>query len=274
MRLIWNLTSAIWLLGAASLVWAEVKPIRFGSVAMDTPAVMQQRLKPLTAYLSDVLKRPVVLRLSPDMPSAIRSVANGEVELAYLTPVAYLNSHQQGKSQLIVKVVTDQQPSFKLVIVVRDDSSIRSVQDLAGKRFAFGDRAAILQRAVVAAADMPLERLGSYDFLDHYDNIVRGVLNKDYDAGILTDLEAYRWQERGVRIVYSSADLPPYNITASSVVNAELYATLRQAFLALDINKPEHRPIIESLGKHYTGFAPTSDAEYDVIRKLIKPFQK
>lgn len=262
------------LLGAVSCVWADSKPIRFGSVAMDTPLVMQQRLKPLTAYLSDVLNRPVVLMLSPDMPSAIRSVVSNEVELAYLTPVAYLNSHKQGASRLIAKVVTDQHPSFKLVIVVRDDSRIKSVEDLSGKRFAFGDRAAILQRAVVVAAGMPLERLGNYGFLDHYDNVVRGVLNKDYDAGILTDLEAYRWQERGIRIIYSSADLPPYNITASSEVNAELYAKLRDAFLALDINKPEHRPIIESLGKHYTGFAPTNDAEYDVIRKLIKPFQK
>lgn len=252
---------------------AETKTIHFGSVAMDTPAEMHRRLQPLTNYLSQVLGQPVVLRLSPDMPSAIAEVTTGAVDLAYLTPVAYLNSHNQNKARLIVKMVTDERPSFKLVIVVRADSDIQAVKELAGKRFAFGDRAAILQRAVVVAAGLPLEKFASFEFLDHYDNIVRGVLNKDYDAGILTDLEAYRWQDRDVRIIYSSADLPPYNITASSHVDNVLYEKLQAAFLALDIKNPQHRPIIEALGKHYTGFAPSSDAEYDVIRKLIKPFQ-
>ena len=62
----------------------------FGSVAMDIPAAMYTRLKPLTDYLSQTLKRPVTLRLSPDMGSAIKEVALGNVQLAYLTPVAYL----------------------------------------------------------------------------------------------------------------------------------------------------------------------------------------
>jgi phosphonate transport system substrate-binding protein len=265
--------SFITLVAEVGSVRAETKAIRFGSVAMDTPAVMHQRLQPLTNYLSHMLGQPVVLRLSPDMPSAIAEVATGEVDIAFLTPVAYLNSHAQGKTRLIVKMLTDQRPSFKLVIVVRNDSAIVSAKELVGKRFAFGDRAAILQRAVVVAAGIPLERLGSYEFLDHYDNIVRGVLNKDFDAGILTDVEAFRWQDRGVRILYSSADLPPYNMTASSNMDEIMYAKVRAAFLALDINNPEHRPIIEALGKHYTGFAPTDDTEYDVIRKLIKPFQ-
>jgi hypothetical protein len=33
-------------------------------------------------------------------------------------------------------------------------------------------------------------------------------------------------------------------------------------------------PIIKSLDKKYNGFAPTNDEEYDIVRKLIKPFDK
>ena len=36
----------------------------FGSVAMDIPAVMHKRLKPLTKYLSRKLDKQVVLKLS------------------------------------------------------------------------------------------------------------------------------------------------------------------------------------------------------------------
>ncbi|HEY5603082.1 MAG TPA: hypothetical protein VIM41_08250, partial [Gammaproteobacteria bacterium] len=35
--------------------------LRFGSVAMDIPAIMQKRLLPLTKYLSNILGQPVVL---------------------------------------------------------------------------------------------------------------------------------------------------------------------------------------------------------------------
>ena len=43
--------------------------------------------------------------------------------------------------------------------------------------------------------------------------------------------------------------------------------------LALSPN-PAHARIIKSLDPSYSGFAPTNDAEYDVVRRLIKPFEK
>jgi phosphonate transport system substrate-binding protein len=249
-----------------------MRPISFGSVAMDTPAVMDKRLTPLTKYLSKALGRPVILKLSPDMPSAIKAVANGTVDLAYLTPVAYIRSHTAGNTQLVAKTVTKGRASFNLMIVVREKSGIRHVQDLEGKSFAFGDKAALLQRAVVVGSGMPLSKLGTYKFIGHYDNIVRGVLYHDYDAGILKDTMAYKWTGKGIRVLYSSPDLPPYNIAASHNVDKRLLEKMRAAFLNLDKRNPEHDTVIKALDKNYDGFAHTSDAEYDIVRRLIAPF--
>jgi len=251
---------------------AEVTSIRFGSVAMDIPAAMHKRLTPLTRYLSEKLQRPVILMLSPDMPAAIDDVAMGRVNLAYLTPVAYLKSHEKGNTRLIAKMVTNKKASFQLMIVVREDSQIKTVDDLVGKSFAFGDKAALLQRAVVAGANMPLEKLGTYSFLGHYDNIVRGVLNRDFDAGILKDTKAFKWQDKGIRIIYESPALPPYNITANSTLDEKTFLALQKIFLQLDVNNPEHSRVIKALSSKYDGFAPTNDEEYDVVRELITPF--
>ena len=248
--------------------------LKFGSVAMDIPAVMHRRLTPLTQYLSKKINRPVSLKLSPNMPAAIDDVATGQVDLAYLTPVAYLKAHKKGNSEILVKTLTKKKGSFQLMIVVRDDSPIKTVEDLAGKSFAFGDKAALLQRAVVVGAGMPLEKLGSYKFIGHYDNIVRGVLNGDFDAGILKDTKVFAWQKKGIRVLYSSEPLPPYNITAQGKLDADLKAKLTQAFLDLDINKPEDKKVITALSGKYDGFARTSDKEYDVVRKLVAPFEK
>jgi len=248
------------------------KEVLFGSVAMDIPAVMYKRLSPLTEYLSQAIDQPVSLKLSPDMPAAIDDTANGRVDLAYLTPVAYLKAHAKGGARLVVKTVTNGKGSFRLMIVVKQDSPINSVQDLVGKRFAFGDKAALLQRAVVVGSGIPLEQFGEYKFIGHYDNIVRAVMNGDFDAGILKDTMAYKWNGKGIRILYSSPELPPYNITASNNVDDALLARLREAFLSLDEKNPAHVPIIKAVDKKYDGFAPTGDAEYDIVRELIKPF--
>jgi len=267
-------------LASSSMVLAQpvdtadpAKRIRFGSVAMDTPAMMHKRLTPLTEYLNKELGRQVILKLSPNMPAAIEEVNSGAVELAYLTPVAYLRAHKNGGAQLIAKTVTKGKSSFQLMIVVRNNSPIKTVQQLEGKRFAFGDRAALLQRAVVVGANMPLEKFGEYKFLGHYDNIVRGILHGDYDAGILKDTMAYKWQGKGIRILYSSPDLPPYNITASRNVDGSLLNKIKKLFLNLNASNPEHLHVIKALDKKYDGFAETSDREYDVVRQLIKPFQ-
>lgn len=250
------------------------KELLFGSVAMDIPAAMYTRLKPLTDYLSQTLKRPVTLRLSPNMGSAIDEVASGNVQLAYLTPVAYLEARKKGHAQLIAKTVTNGKGSFRLMIVVRQDSPIKSVNDLAGKDFAFGDEKALLQRATVVGAGLPLNKLHRYKFIGHYDNIVRAVISGDFDAGILKDTMAYKWQGKGIRIIYQSPDLPPYNITASRDTSAKTVAELRKAFLTLNAKNPAHLKVIKALDKKYDGFAPTSDREYDVVRKLVAPFKK
>jgi phosphonate transport system substrate-binding protein len=268
---------ALWAVPVGMCVAQSTQPertaeLRFGSVAMDIPAEMYRRLTPLTRYLSDTLGRPVILKLSPNMAAAIDDVSRGEVEIAYLTPVAYIDSHARGGTRVMVKTVTHGRSSFRLMIVVRENSPIRRVEDLKGKSFAFGDKAALLQRAVVVGAGMPLEKLREYQFLGHYDNIARGVYSGDFDAGILKDTTAFKWQGRGLRILYSSPELPPYNIAVSTKVDAKLFAQLQRAFLSLDINNPEHRRVIQALDKDYDGFAPTSDEEYSVVRKLIAPF--
>ena len=260
--------------GYSLQVAAESNLIKFGSVAQDTPAEMHRRLSPLTDYLQAELKRPIELRLSSNMAGAIKQVASGAVEFAYLTPVAYIRAHQRGNSQIVAKMVTKGKASFQLMIVVKQDSPIKTVEDLAGKTFAFGDPAALLQRAAVVGAGMPLEKLGKYEFIGHYDNIARGVARGFFQAGILKDSKALKWKDKGLRIIYSTPPLPPYNITASSKVDKVLLDNIRKAFLRLDINKPEHKAVIKAMGKKYDGFASTNDAEYDVVRKLIKPFEK
>jgi len=244
----------------------------FGSVAMDIPAVMYRRLQPLIKYLSAGIGRPVTLKLASNMDKAIQDITHGDVDLAYLTPVAYLRAHAKADARLLVKTVTDGKGSFRLMIVVKENSPIKSIADLRGKTFAFGDRAALLQRATVVNAGIRLEEFKDYKFIGHYDNVVRAVMHGDFDAGILKDTMAYKWKGKGIRILYASPALPPYNISVGKNTSPEMYEKLKALFLNLNDEDPQHRAIIHSVDVNYSGFSATSDGEYDVVRELIKPF--
>ena len=252
----------------------DKKELILGSVAMDIPAVMHKRLSPLTDYLSERLGMPVTLRLSPNMGVAIDDVATGKVDISYLTPVAYLKANKKGGAKIIAKTVTAGKASFQLMIVVKEDSKIKTVSDLRGKSFAFGDKRALLQRAAVVGSGVTLEELGSLEFIGHYDNIASAVMHGDFDAGILKDTTAFKWKDKGLRVLYSTPDLPPYNVAVSKNVNQDLMDKITEAFVTLDGDNAEHLKVIKALDKKYNGFAATSDSEYDVVRKLVKPFNK
>lgn len=253
---------------------AGAKPLMFGSVAMDIPAAMHRRLKPLTDYLSGEIKQSVTLRISSDLSSASEELASGNVDIAYLTPVAYIKASRLGKVRPVVKTVSFGHGVFQLMIVTQQDSPIKSVQDLKGKTFAFGDPAALLQRAVVVNAGIKLEQFGSYRFIGHYDNIARGVANHDFDAGILKDTTATQWVKKGLRIIHTSPYVPPFNISVSSRVSDARFLEIQQALLKLNTSNPAHRAVLKALDEEYDGFAKTSDAEYDAVRKLIEPFER
>jgi len=266
-------TMAVFLLAFSLQLFAvEKQELLLGSVAMDIPAAMHKRLSPLTQYLQKTLDMPVSLKLSPNMGGAISDVAQDKVDIAYLTPVAYLKANKKGGAQIVAKTVTKGKASFQLMIVVKKDSPIKTIKDLVGKSFAFGDKRALLQRAVVVGSGISLEQLGSFEFIGHYDNIASAVMHGDFDAGILKDTKAFKWENKGLRILHASDHLPPYNIAVSQSVSPELKDKITQAFIALDGNNPEHLKVIKAVDKKYNGFAETNDAEYDVIRNLVKPF--
>lgn len=268
-----NILSLLFLLIPNALLAAgSATPLTIGSVAMDIPAVMYQRLRPLANYLEQELGRPVMLKPAPDLSKAAEAVASGQVDIAYLTPVAYLKANEKGNVRVIAKLVTKGKDSFNLMLVARQDSAIQRPRDLVGKRFAFGDTAAVLQRAVVVNAGVRLEELGSYRFLGHYDNIARGIANGDFDAGILKDTTADQWKSKGLRIIHTSPPLPPYNIVVSRTLDDATSNKIRIALLKLSSANPDHLKVLKAMDEGYIGFSAASDDDYLLVQQVVAPF--
>jgi phosphonate transport system substrate-binding protein len=270
-----RLVAALLLCIAASVVQAANGPqeLYLGSVAMDVPAEMVKRLTPLTQYLTKQTGINVSFRASPNLGSAVNELGKDFTQIAYLTPVAYIEAHDKFRAQPLVSPLTHGKSTFTLVIAVRRDSPFQTMEDLRGRTFAFGDQKALLQRAVVVGGGVKLEEFSRYSFLKHYDNIAKAVLNKDFDAGILKDTIFDEFEPKGLRRLYTSPRLSSYLFAVSGLVPPETAKKLRDAFMALNAKNPEHLAILKGLDQGYDGFEPVEDKDYDAIRKLIAPFQ-
>lgn len=253
---------------------AAAEEIYLGSVAMDVPAAMVQRLTPLSNYLSKKTGLKVSFRASPNLDSAVNELGKGQTQIAYLTPVAYIEAQEKFKVKPLVAPLTHGKSTFNLVVAVHQDSNIQNMADLNGKSFALGDEKALLQRAVVVNGGVNMHQFSRFGFLKHYDNIAKAVLNKDFDAGILKDTIYEKFAKQGLRKIHTSPPLSSYVFAVNDKMPPETAKKLRTAFLALKADNAEGKAVLKELDQGYDGFVEAEDKDYDEIRKLIAPFQK
>jgi phosphonate transport system substrate-binding protein len=255
--------------GAHAAQNTDADALQLGSVAMDIPAEMVKRLTPLTQYLSDKIGTPVSFHASPNLNSTVEDLGLNTTQIAYLTPAAYLEAHEKYAAVPLVNPLNKGKGTFTLMIVVQKDSAIKTMQDLRGKKFALGDKKAILQPAVVESAGIKLEEFSAYEYLNHYDNIAKAVINGDFDAGIVKDSIAEKFAAQGLRVIHTSVPLPSYVFAVNKNLPPKIIARLKAAMLALKADTEENKAILTALEKGYDGFESADDKNFDGIRKLL-----
>lgn len=269
------------LVGAThSLAWAAQKQhtpagqVTMGSVAMDIPVEMIKRMSALTNYLALSTDLNIRFRPSPNLGSAVEELGTGQTQIAYLTPVAYIEARRKYGVIPLVAPTIQGRPTFSLVIGVKAGSDIATPADLKGKRFAFGDEKALLQRASVESMGVKMADFSRFAYLKHYDNIAKAVLAGDFDGGILKDSVADDFKNKGIVVIGSTPPLPSYIFAVHPGMPVAVRNKLRDALLALTKTSPDGSATLEAFDSAYDGFTVVDDPAYDPVRRLIQPYQK
>ena len=248
--------------------------LTMGSVAMDIPVEMVKRLGALTNYLALNTGLNIRFRPSPDLGSAVDELGSNQTQIAYLTPVAYIDAHKKYGVVPLVAPTIKGRPSFSLVIAAKLGSGIRTPANLKGKRFAFGDEKALLQKAAVSSLGLNTTDFSQFAYLKHYDNIAKAVLAGDFDGGILKDSVADDFKDKGIIVIGSTPPLPSYVFAVNPNMPVHVRNKLRDAFLSLKKDSPVGAVTLEAFDSSYDGFVVVQDNAYDSVRKLIQPFEK
>ncbi len=243
--------------------------LQLGSISIDIPAEMIRRLTPLTKYLSVKTGLTVTFKATPNFGATIEDLGTNTTQIAYLSPAVYIEARDKYAVIPMVSPLIKGKSAFNLFVVVQKDSPIKKMSDLRGKKFAFGDKKAKLQPLLVEGAGIKLDEFASYEFLNHYDNIAKALINGDFDAGLIKDTAFEKFASQGLRIMHTLPPLPGLIIAANKDLSPATIAKLKNALLALNNNSAENKAILTALEPGYDGFEVARDKDFDGMRKLL-----
>ncbi len=245
-----------------------------GVIPLDSPAEMFRRFTPLADFLGRTIGRRVELSTAVDFARTVGDLAEGHTDLAFLTPTTYIEARRQCGAELLAKALRRGVPAMHAAIVVRTDGGIKRIEDLKGKRFAFGDKMSttsyLIPRSMLTEAGLGLDDLKGHAFLGHHDDVAKAVLAGEYDAGGLRETIGRAFEGRGLSVLKTSAEIPEFNICASKDLDRTVAEELKKALLSLDANNREHARMLGLIDPEYTGFTEAADSDYDGVRRIME----
>lgn len=247
---------------------AEAKhDLVFGVHPFKKPSKIYKMFKPLTEQLSKMTGYNVKIVIGKSYDDILDKYRKGEVDFGYFGPASYVQARKESGVVPLARIMMNGKGAFKGVIVVRNNSKIKSLSDLKGKKFAFGDKASTLSHFVphhmLMEKNIYLKNLKYYAFTGNHDNVALNVLNGTFHAGGLKPAVANQYLAKGLKILVESEWIPEHLFAASKHLSEKQRNKLLTALLKVDIS------VLKAIKGAITGVEPAKDADYDKLRQII-----
>jgi phosphonate transport system substrate-binding protein len=235
-----------------------------------------ERYTPLADYLTKKCGFDVRVKVLTRYGQAAEDFTRQKIDAAFIGSYAYVLAHRKfGVEPLARAEGLNGSSVYHGLLFVRQDSGIRTVNDMRGKSFAFVDP------ETMAGYLLPLfyfrthgirdykAFLGETYFTGTHEDAVYDVLNRKADIGAAKSTVYHRLAEgdKGIegelKILSRSPDVPDFTLAVRRDLNPLVRTAVTRALLKMDAD-PEGREVLKSLGA--LRFIPTADREYEPVR--------
>lgn len=258
-------------------LWAQAQGkdpsrLRVALLPDENAASIIQNAQPLKRYLEQTLKKDVEITVTTDYSSMIEAMRFGRIEVAYFGPFSYVLAKSKAPTIEPFAVGVERgSPTYQSVLIATAGGPVKTLADVRGKPFGFGDQASTSSHLAPRAHLLKKYQLdGEKDYrpvhLGTHDAVARAVQAGQVPAGALSKPILDNLIARGTvdasKIVQLdlSAPIPNYPIVMQGDLKPELKQAIRAAFL--DMKDAE---VLKAF--RVQGFAATNDAAYDVLRE-------
>jgi phosphonate transport system substrate-binding protein len=244
--------------------------LRVALLPDENAATLIQNAQPLKAYLEATLKKEIELIVTTDYSSMIEAMRFGRIEVAYFGPFSYVLAKSRAPEiEPFAVGVEKGSPTYNSVLIATAGGPVKTIADIRGKPFGFGDqastsshlapRAFLLKKGLEGEKDYKVVHLGTHDA------VARAVQAGQVPAGALSEQIYRSLVERKIidpaKIVQLdlTAPIPNYPVTMQGNLSPQLKQAIRAAFLNI-----KDKEVLKSF--RVEAFAATDDKAYDVLR--------
>ncbi len=211
-----------------------------------------------------------------DYNGTIEALRNGHVDIALLGPFSYVLATTQAPVEAfaVTVIAKTMQPSYKSIIIAKNESPITSLATLKGRTFAFVDPGSTSGYMVPAAAFVlagmtPEKDLGKVVYSGGHDATIVAVAEGKVEAGAVADRIYERGCAKGLadcaklKVVWQSDPIPNDPMLYRKNLPEDLKKKIREAFYSV-----KNLPFGE-MGT-VARFDPATDKDYDSVRNVAK----
>jgi len=248
--------------------------------------VSYQRHHRLVEYLSQATGLTIRQVFPDTFDEHINMVGRGEIDISFSNPYAYVQIARRYDARAFARIVEGKgEINFRGQVICRTDNHrIKTPADLKGKRLIAVD--VYSAGGYLYPWDWILEQgLRKKDFLEiafapgpggKQEKVVMAVYSGKYDVGLIRertlDILAGKIDLKQIRVLAHSRWYPGWVYAARRGLEPDILVKIKKALLALDMNNPEHRQILEKA--RFTGILPATDADYESVRRLAESAEK
>lgn len=244
---------------------ADGRPLFFGVLNQQSPLLTAERWNPILAYLTQASGIPLQLKMGRTVQETDAMMGRGEFDLVYT------NHNFQREYDGVYKVIArwGGEP-IRGIIAVPEESPLRTLADLQGKRIAFPSKDAFVAYAVPKVALDAAGIRAEAVFAGNQEGALAQLKAQRVDAAAANSRFLLQYAEReGLRhrILYQSelyAELP---VIVHPRVPREQAEALRRALVGMK-NDPQATPLLSRL--KFPGFEPAEEKDYDNVRRVYR----
>lgn len=231
---------------------------------------------PLATLLSESTGYEISVQGFATLDALSNALKSGKVSLSVSSPTDYLKLHESAQAEAIAtKLNKGGTPYCQGTIVAAKDKGIASIKDLKGKSICYGPKGSFNKYLAALAAykkhGIKKEEIAS-QFGTGCGNIAGHILEGKSDAGVICDYSWDGWVAKSkseytdkLVVVGKGPKLRDLAIASSPKAQKNIIKTILTALVALK-DKPE---LLKAPLKA-KGFTPSSDADYDALREIVK----
>ena len=251
----------------------------FGFDLRSTPKEDARQYLPFLKYLAKSTEYRFELRFTPRKSTIIDEIGTGRFQFAALGAVSYIRAHAKyGVIPIARGLNALGKAEYQSVIFVASKSPIRKIEDLRGKRFAFGSitstQGHLIPRIILVQHGITLRDLAYYNYTGSHRNCANEVTSSRFDAGGIQDTMGKEMAEMGlIRIIYTSKYYPSSGIAANKDLPPEVLDKVKQALLDFRTKERDAADLYHwNKTEMSNGFIEARDDDYAELREWARKF--